>query len=62
MIVGGQSGNGAVHMNPEWPRRLRDQCLEAGVRFHMKQMSGRTKAELEAIPPDLMIRQYPEAI
>jgi protein gp37 len=60
VICGGQSGNGALHINPEWARSLRDQCLEAGVRFHMKQMSGRTKAELEAIPQDLMIRQYPE--
>ena len=59
-IVGGQSGSGAVHMNPEWARALRDQCFEAGVRFHMKQMSGNTKRELEAIPNDLMIRQFPE--
>lgn len=60
VICGGQSGNGAVHMNPDWARSLRDQCLDAGVRFHMKQMSGRTKEELQAIPADLMIRQYPE--
>lgn len=24
-------------MNPEWPRGLRDQCLQAGVAFHFKQ-------------------------
>jgi hypothetical protein len=30
------------------------------VPFHMKQMSGNTKAELEAIPEDLRIREYPE--
>lgn len=59
VIVGGQSGNHAVHMNPAWPRSLRDQCLPHGVRFHMKQMSGRTKPELEAIPSDLFIRQFP---
>lgn len=62
VICGGQSGNGALHMNPDWARDLRDQCLAYDVRFHMKQMSGRTKAELEAIPPDLMIRAYPEPI
>ncbi len=60
VICGGQSGNNAVSMNPSWPRELRDQCLNTGVRFHMKQMSGRTKEELQAIPTDLLIRQYPE--
>jgi protein gp37 len=60
VICGGQSGRGAVHMDPNWARDLRDQCLSAGVPFHMKQMSGNTKAELEAIPEDLRIREYPE--
>lgn len=60
VICGGQSGAKAKPLNPAWARDLRDQCLGAGVPFHMKQMSGRTKAELEAIPHDLMIRQYPE--
>jgi protein gp37 len=36
-VVGGQSGSGAVPMNPDWVRWLRDQCLEAGVPFHFKQ-------------------------
>ena len=61
VICGGQSGAKSLHMNPEWARSLRDQCLSWGVRFHMKQMSGRTKEQLQAIPPDLFIRQYPEA-
>ena len=61
VIVGGQSGSGAVHMEPDHAREIRDQCLAHGVRFHMKQMSGTSKLELEAIPPDLLIRQYPEA-
>lgn len=36
-IVGGQSGGNSVSLNPDWVRRLRDQCVEAGVPFHFKQ-------------------------
>lgn len=61
VICGGESGSHARQIDPAWARSLRDQCQDSGVRFHMKQMSGRTKAELEAIPEDLMIREYPEA-
>ena len=60
VICGGQSGHNVVHMKPDDARHLRDQCLAHGVRFHMKQMSGRTSAELEAIPDDLRIREYPQ--
>jgi protein gp37 len=59
VICGGESGPHARTMDPAWARTLRDQCLEAGVAFHMKQMSGNRKQDLEAIPSDLMIRQYP---
>lgn len=59
VICGGQSGPGAVKMDLDWARSLRDQCLDRGVRFFMKQASGTTKAQLEAIPADLMIRQFP---
>ena len=59
VICGGESGAHARPINPSWCRSLRDQCLDSGVAFHMKQMSGRTKEELKAIPEDLMIRQYP---
>jgi len=37
IIAGGESGGKARPMNPEWPRALRDQCLEAGINFHFKQ-------------------------
>jgi protein gp37 len=36
-IVGGESGEEARPMSPDWVRRLRDQCTEAGVPFHFKQ-------------------------
>ena len=59
VICGGESGPNARPMHPDWARGLRDQCQEAGVPFFMKQMSGKTKAERNAIPADLMIREYP---
>lgn len=37
VIVGGESGNGARPMHPDWARSLRDQCATAGVPFHFKQ-------------------------
>lgn len=36
-IVGGQSGSGAVAMDPGAARYMRDQCVEAGVPYHFKQ-------------------------
>jgi len=37
VICGGESGHKARSMNPQWPRGVRDQCLEAGVAFFFKQ-------------------------
>lgn len=37
VIVGGESGPGARPMHPDWARRTRDACAEAGVAFHFKQ-------------------------
>ncbi len=33
VIVGGESGPGARHMEPEWVREVRDQCVREGVAF-----------------------------
>jgi len=54
VICGGETGPKARPMDPDWARSIRDQCREAGVPLFMKQMSGK-----EAIPEDLMIREYP---
>lgn len=48
VIVGGESGPGARPMHPDWVRRLRDQCQEAGIPFFFKQW-GEWR---EACPPD----------
>ncbi|MEI8195001.1 MAG: phage Gp37/Gp68 family protein [Phycisphaerae bacterium] len=37
VIVGGESGPKARPMHPAWARRLRDQCIAAGVPFYFKQ-------------------------
>ena len=37
VIAGGESGGHARPMNPEWARSIRDQCVDAGVKFHFKQ-------------------------
>lgn len=37
VIVGGESGNDARPMHPDWARGIRDQCEAAGVPFFFKQ-------------------------
>jgi protein gp37 len=37
VIVGGESGNGARPMWPDWARSLRDQCQDADIAFFFKQ-------------------------
>jgi protein gp37 len=45
VIVGGESGNGARPMSPEWVANLRVQCKRAGVPFFFKQWGGRQKSK-----------------
>ena len=42
VIVGGESGPSFRAMKPDWARKVRDQCVEAGVAFFFKQWGGRT--------------------
>ena len=62
VIVGGESGQGARPMDPQWARGLRDQCRAARVPFFFKQWGGRTpKAggrDLDGATWD----QYPESV
>lgn len=57
VINGGESGVGARHMDPDWSRALLGQCRNGKVPFFMKQMTGKG-----AIPDDLMVREYPDAL
>jgi protein gp37 len=43
VIVGGESGPGARPMQIDWVRDLRDQCVQAGVKFFFKQWGGTNK-------------------
>lgn len=50
VIVGGESGPGARPMQPEWVRRLRDECREAGVPFLFKQWGEWAPMQLRDAP------------
>ena len=48
-IVGGESGGGTDRfrlMNTQWVRAIRDQCIEAGVKFVFKQYAGKRPQDL----------------
>ena len=55
VIVGGESGHGRRPFNPDWARKLRDECKFADVPFFFKQWD-----KVQAIPEDLMIREFPK--
>ena len=56
VIVGGESGPQARDMDPAWARSLRDQCAGSAAAFFFKQMTRKA-----AIPPDLMVREFPRS-
>ena len=45
VVAGGESGQGARPMHPDWARSLRDQCADTGVAFHFKQWGEWTPGE-----------------
>jgi protein gp37 len=54
VICGGESGKHARPMHPDWPRSLRDQCVDAGVPFFFKQWGEHAWAEkIEGDPSTL---------
>ncbi len=55
VIVGGETGQRARPMNPDWARNIRDQCIEHNIPFFFKQMSKK-----QPIPNDLDIKEFPE--
>lgn len=55
IIAGGESGGGKRPMDLAWMRSLRDQCAAVGIPFFGKQID-----KVQTIPPDLMVRQFPE--
>jgi protein gp37 len=63
VICGGESGPGARPMDVEWARSLRKQCPTVTA-FWMKQLGGHPnkRHNLEDLPDDLRIRQFPETL
>jgi protein gp37 len=62
VLVAGESGSKARAMDLSWARAIRDRCADADVAFFVKQLGGRpgsTRGELEQMPEDLRIREYP---
>lgn len=61
VICGGESGSGARPMDEAWARSLREQCVDSGTAFFMKQMGGAgdKRDKLEDLPADLQLRQFP---
>jgi protein gp37 len=60
VVVGGESGHGARPMEPDWVRRIQEQCDNQGVPFFFKQWGGvfksKTGRELDGQTYD----DYPE--
>lgn len=54
VICGGESGNGARPMHPDWARSLRDQCAAAGVPFLFKQWGEWAPGECGGAPKRTM--------
>jgi protein gp37 len=69
VIAGGESGPHARPTHPDWVRNLRDQCVDAGVPFHFKQMGtywakenaakDKKGGDWDEWPDDLKVRQFP---
>jgi protein gp37 len=64
VIVGGESGAAARPMDMDWARILRDQSLEAGVAFFLKQLGGRRgkRSGKEAVLDGKIWRQMPYGV
>lgn len=67
LITGGESGKRARPAQPDWFRRLRDQCVPAGVPFFFKQWGQhdeklvklRSKYDVEALLDGKVWNEYP---
>lgn len=52
VVVGGESGAGSRPMHPDWARTLRDQCMDAGVKFFFKQWGNWRPIDLD---PEMLV-------
>jgi protein gp37 len=62
VIVGGESGRGARHMDDAWVDAIQRRCAERGVAFHFKQQSQadypRTYAQPDTFHPRHQVREH----
>lgn len=62
LIAGGESGPGHEAMDVQWVRDLNTACQEANTAFFFKQLGGQYPGdELDSLPVDLRIRDFPRA-
>lgn len=60
VIAGGESGPHARDGETEWYRQLAQQCKQAGVPFHLKQITvGGKKLPMGVWPSDLQVQEFP---
>lgn len=67
VIVGGESGQGARRMDPDWVRDIIAQCQAAEVPVFVKQMGSRfggsgKGGDMSLWPIDLRVREYPQRL
>ena len=62
VIVGGESGPRARASELDWMREIRDQCIERGVAFFLKQLGGHPsqRGHAEAILDGRLWREMPQ--
>lgn len=61
VIVGGESGPGARHMEAAWVRQIRDRCVHRNVPFFFKQWGGVAKGAAGRTIDDRTWDEMPEA-
>ncbi len=62
LVVGAESGNGARPFDPEWARPLLRGARNVGAAFFMKQTAtpaGQKVTDLDKLPADLRVREWP---
>jgi len=59
-VVGGETGPGARRCDPDWIRRIRDECAAHGVPLWVKQIN--RKCRLAEMPEDLRVREVPAEV
>lgn len=62
VIVGGESGQKARPMHPDWARKLRDQCVAAGVPFLFKHWGEWAPRPIEGHPRGIQLAPSGEVI